>query len=85
MARVMSSEFVWERWTTVIDEDNKVVRLESPGQTDEEWTGVEIERRTQSEWAVQHPELGTITINVQRGCACTGTHIKSRTNGRPVR
>jgi hypothetical protein len=84
MARVTSEVYLWDKWTVVVDTENGVVRLESEGRVDEEWTGLEIERKTQSEWRTTHPEFGAITINVQHGCKCGGSHFKTDTRGRAM-
>lgn len=84
MARVVSEVAIWQKWPCIVDTDNGTVRLESRGRVDEEWSGLEIERHGQSEWRFVHPEFGATTINVERGCACSGLAIKTDTKGRPI-
>jgi hypothetical protein len=84
MARVTSEVYLWEKWPCTIDTENGTVRLESRGRVDEWWSGLEITRHGQTEWRTTHPEFGAMTINAERGCACSGLAIKTDTRGRPV-
>lgn len=85
MARITSEVWIWQKYPTLIDTDNGTIRLESRGQTDEEWgPGLDIEQKTQSEWRLIHPEFGEMSITIERGCACSGIAIKTDLRGRHV-
>jgi hypothetical protein len=79
-ARVITDDVLWDRYPVIVDVEGGTVTLEQTQHAEERWSGLEIEKlHAGREYQATHPELGAITILVQRGCAC---HAPTKTDKR---